>query len=396
MKYIIKIAIFTLALTITACSLKAQTVIYQQTFENMQTPFDGFLLFNGDEGVPADTSLSALEDSAWVIRYNQELSTNVALATSYYSPSVAANDWFITPSIRLGKASKLSFKAAAGLNGSPDSYSVYISTSQQDVSGCLLNLPLADFQGEQTGSFTEHTIDLKEAGFASQDVYIGFRLQMTNGNNNLMIDDIMVTDDSVSSLVSLTFIVNMSVYTNDSIFFPETDSIDIVGNFNNWTENQYMLDSMPGSDSLYSITIPGFTLGQHLEFKFRINCSWVDTLVEFPYGQPNRTWDIEEGKYTYYCYYNDEGDTYSIKEKESIMEGVKVYPNPFTDIIQVEIPRQVTKIVVSSLTGQRISEFSSKRSGNLEMNLSYLKRGTYFLLFYSDKGYLGSRTIIRQ
>lgn len=395
MKYALKITIFALAFLNSVSSLKAQAVLYQQTFENMSAPFDGFLLLNADSGVPADASLSALEDSAWIIRYNEGLNTKTALATSAYSPAVQANDWFITPAITLGKASKLSFKAAAGTGGSPDDYSVYISTSQQDVSGCLLNLPLAAFQGEQAGSFTEHTIDLKNAGYASQNVYIGFRLNTQNGNNNLMIDDITVTDDSITSVVPLTFVVNMSVYINDSIFSPRTDSIDIVGNFNNWTGNQYKLDSMPGSDSLYAITIPGFTVGQHLEFKFRINCSWVDTLVEFPYGQPNRTWDIEEGKYTYSCYYNDEGKTYSIREKEALMDGVSVYPNPFADVIRLTLPGQISKVVVASLAGRRISEYMTGKAENPELNLSHLAKGTYVLLFYTEKGFIGSRKIVR-
>jgi len=395
MKYTLKAAIFALALLNSVNSIKAQAVLYQQTFENMTTPFNGFLLLNADTGVPADASLSALKDSAWIIRYNEVLNTKVALATSNYLPAVQANDWFITPAIKLGKASKLSFKAAAGSSGLPDDYSVYISTSQQDISGCLLNLPLASFRGEQAGSFTEHTIDLNSAGYASQNVYIGFRLNTMNGNNNLMIDDITVTDDSVTNVVPLTFVVNMSVYINDSIFFPRTDSIDIVGNFNNWTGNQYKLDSMPGSDSLYAITIPGFTVGQHLEFKFRINCSWVDTLVEFPYGQPNRTWDIEEGKYTYSCYYNDEGKTYSIREKEAIMEGVSVYPNPFTDMLRVMFPDQITKVVITSLAGQHIAERITGSTESLELNFGNLAKGTYVLLFYTEKGFVGSRKIVR-
>ncbi len=149
MKYTLKAAIFALALLNSVNSIKAQAVLYQQTFENMTTPFNGFLLLNADTGVPADASLSALKDSAWIIRYNEVLNTKVALATSNYLPAVQANDWFITPAIKLGKASKLSFKAAAGSSGLLDDYSVYISTSQQDISGCLLNLPLASFRANK-------------------------------------------------------------------------------------------------------------------------------------------------------------------------------------------------------------------------------------------------------
>lgn len=396
MKYSITTAFLALTLICTVLDSRSQTILYQQTFEGNAAPLEKFILYEGDHGVPADASLSNLADSAWVVRHIPALNTKAAVATSNYIPAVEADDWFITPAIQLGKASKLSFKAANGLEGSPDDYSVYISTSQQDVNSCLLNLPLASYGDEQTGEFTEHTIDLRNAGFASQQVYFGFRLHTLNGSNNLLIDDIVIADDSVSSLVSLTFIVNMSVYISDSIFNPRTDSIDIVGNFNNWTGAEYLLDSVPDSDTLYTITIPGFTVGQHLEFKFRINCSWSDTLVEFPYGQPNRTWDVAEGKYTYSCYYNDEGKTSSLKEKESLMEGVSVYPNPFADWLRVEYPSKVSRVVLLSSSGRLISEFKTGKTRSLELNLQQLAKGTYVLCFYSGNGFIGSRKIVRQ
>lgn len=396
MNYRIRTITFLIALVAVVINAKAQTILYHQNFENSAAGFHGFYLYNGDKGIPADASLAALSDSAWVIRYNESLNSNLAIATSNYSPALQADDWLITPAIQLGKASKLSFKAAAGVAGMPDDYTVYISTSQQNVNSCLFNSPLQTFHGEQAGVLTEHTIDLKAAGYASQTVFLGFRLHTLDGGNNLMIGDITVTDDSVTNLVPLTFIVNMSVYISDSIFNPRTDSIDIVGNFNNWTGDQYLLDSMPGSDSLYSITIPGFMVGQHLEFKFRINCSWVDTLVEFPYGQPNRIWNIEEGKYTYTCYYNDEGKTYGIRESDMLMQSVRIFPNPFTDIIQLDVPSQVKRIVITTIGGQGILEYKTRRNENPVMDLSHLPPGMYVVSFYTDRGLAGSRKIIKQ
>ncbi|HPT02571.1 MAG TPA: choice-of-anchor J domain-containing protein [Bacteroidales bacterium] len=394
MKATLKTAFFALALIIFTFNANAQAVLYQQTFEDSVHSFQSFVLCEADHGIPADTSLSALADSAWVIRYIDTLNTYAALATSNYNPAAAANDWFITPAIPLGKASKLTFKAAASMAGPADSYSVYISTSQQDVNSCLLNPVLATYDGEPENEWTEHTLDLAGAGYASQQVYLGFRLHTQTGGNNLMIDDITVTDDSVTNLVALTFNVNMSVWIRDGKFKPENDSIDIVGNFNNWTEGQYMLiDSIPATDSIYTITIPGFTVGQHLEFKFRIDCSWADTLVEFPYGYPNRTWDIEPGKYTYSCYYNDEGTPHGLKENQPVMAEVKVFPNPFSNEIRIINPEQVNRVVLTGSAGQRIAEWKCANGQDLDLNLGNLPGGIYMLLFYDQKGYLGCRKI---
>jgi len=395
MKATLKTAFFALALIIFTFNANAQTVLYQQTFEDSVHSFESFVLCEADHGIPSDTSLSALADSAWVIRHIDTLNTYAALATSGYSPAVAANDWFITPAIQLGKASKLTFKAAASMAGPADSYTVYISTSQQDVNSCLLNPVLATYEGELENVWTDHTLDLAAAGYSSQQVYLGFRLHTQNGGNNLMIDDITVADDSVTNLVALTFNVNMSVWIRDGKFTPKKDSIDIVGNFNNWTEGQYVFDSIQETDTIYSITIPGFTVGQHLEFKFRINCSWADTLVEFPYGYPNRTWDIEQGNYTYSCYYNDEGAPHGLKENQPVMAEVKVYPNPFIDEIRVTIPEQVSRMLLIGPNGQRIHEWECLRGSDLSLNLGNLLNGNYLLLFFSQKGYLGCRKIAK-
>ena len=377
-------------------SSPGQTVIYHQAFEDTANLFNSYVLYEGDHGIPASTSMSSLADSAWVVRSVPGLNTHAAVATSDYNPDVQANDWFITPAIQLGKDSKLRFKASALQSNPADIYTVYISTSQQDVNSCLFNAPLATFEGEKAGEWTEHTISLADAGFASQQVYLGFRLHTLNGGNNLFIDDISVLDDSATSLVSLTFSVNMGVWMKEGKFYPSMDSIDIVGNFNNWTSGEYLLDMQPPNDSVYSITIPGFYVGQHLEFKFRINCSWADTLVEFPYGQPNRVWNIEQGKYTYSCYYNDEGITYGIKEREKLMKSVKAFPNPVTDVLSVIIPSEIERISVMDMNGKRVAELHTGTAEILKLNLTGFHNGNYLILFYAENGFVGSRKIVKR
>jgi hypothetical protein len=59
-----------------------------------------------------------------------------------------------------------------------------------------------------------------------------------------------------------------------------------------------------GDMDVYSITLDDFTVGQELEYKFRINGDW-DT-SEFPDGGDNRTYTVTEGLNIITVWYNDE------------------------------------------------------------------------------------------
>ena len=386
-----------LILALSLCfSFKAhsQVVLFNQNFEDTANLFQGYVLSNFDKGIPANTEWAPLGDSAWVVRYLSGFNTHAAVATSNYDSAVAANDWFITPAINLGKASRLSWKAMSLTPGKPDSYEVYVSTSTQSASGCLINFPFYSVASEQSGLFKQYTLDLADSGYADQPIYIGFRLTTLSGDL-LAVDDIKVTDDSLPSLASLTFVVNMSKYIAAGNFRPRTDTVDVAGNFNSWDGTQNIMGLVANSDSsIYSITIPGFHDGDQLQFKFRINSSWNDTSVEFPYGGPNRLWTIADGKYTYTAFYNENGVVSSIPDAMESLDGVKIFPNPVGDELTILPVSDIRLILMVSLNGQKIREF--RDPGNkLLVDTSGLPTGTYILLFYSRQGLIGGRKIMR-
>jgi len=372
----------------------AQQVIYSQTFEDTSNLFQNYVLANLDKGVPTDIAYDTLQSVAWYVRTAGTGNNHAAVATSDYNPAVAADDWFITPAIRLGKASKLTWKSMSFTDGKPDTYQVYVSTTEQSVSGCLFNEPSASFTSENSGSFISITLDLAEAGYANRVVFIGFRLNTTSGGDKLAIDDIKVTEDS-TQFVSLKFIVNMSNYIADSLFSPRTDTVDIAGNFNNFEGTKNILSIVPGTDSsIYATIIPGFLPGDRLEFKFRINSTWDDSIVEFPYGLPNRVWIVEKDKYTYTCYYNDQGSSSGVPEN-GIMDKVKVFPNPAQSIVAVELPDDIRKMFLMSLTGTKIFERETSAGSSVTLDVSSLAKGTYLLLFYTQQGFAGSKKLVK-
>jgi len=389
-----KFSIAILFILATTTVVKAQQVIYSQTFENTASLFQDYVLSNLDKGNPAGTEWDTLQSVPWFVSITGPGNNHAAVATSNYDSAIAANDWFITPGIRLGKASKLSWKSLELTSGKTDTYQVYISTTEQSVAGCLFNGIAASGISSQSATFTTSTLDLAAAGYSNQTVFVGFRLNTQSGGDKIAIDDLLVTEDS-THFVNLNFTVNMSNYIADSLFNPRTDTVDVAGTFNNFIGTKDILSIVPGTDStIYSITIPGFLVGDRLEFKFRINSSWNDTSVEFPYGQPNRVWIIEQDKYTYTCFYNDQGTTFGIPEN-GLMDQVKVYPNPAQEHIAIEVPESIKKILLVSLTGGKILDRETKSDTNVNLDLSSLSKGTYILLFYTNQGFAGSKKLIK-
>jgi hypothetical protein len=389
-----KISIAILFILASSLAVKAQQVMYTQTFEDTATLFQGYVLANLDQGDPTGTEWDTLQSVPWFVYLTGPGSNHAAVATSNYDTAVPADDWFITPAIRIGKASKLSWKSLSLTSGNTDTYEVFVSTSEQSVSGCLFNGPAASFTSNNSASFETNTLDLATAGYSNQVIFLGFRLNTQSGGDKLAIDDLLVTEDS-TQFVSLKFMVSMSNYIADSLFNPRTDTVDVAGTFNNFDGTKHILSIVPGTDStIYSITIPGFLDGDHLEFKFRINSSWSDTSAEFPYGQPNRVWNIEPGKYTYTCFYNDQGLSFGIPEN-GLMEQVNVYPNPAQDLVTIEIPFNIRKILLVNLTGSKIMDCETKSGNPLYLNVSQLSKGTYILLFYTDQGFAGSKKLIK-
>lgn len=368
--------------------------MYSQTFEDTAHLFQDYVLANFDKADPIGTEWDTLRSVPWFVSTAGAAGNHAAIATSNYLGDTAANDWFITPAIRIGKRSTLSWTSLSLTSDKTDTYQVYISTTEQSVAGCLFNGTAGSYTSNNSTAFVSHTLNLAEAGYADSTIFIGFRLNTKSGGDKIAIDDLKVIE-SITQFLSLTFEVNMSNYIKDSLFNPRTDTVDVAGNFNNYIGTKNILSIVPGSDSaIYSTTIPGFLDGDHLEFKFRINSSWNDTAVEFPYGQPKRIWNIEHDKYKYSCYYNNMGTSFGIPEN-TLMEQVTIYPNPAQSMVWVGIPKSITKVYMVNLTGQKVMNRETLSGNIVNLDMSSMANGTYILLFYTNQGFAGSKKLIK-
>lgn len=180
----------------------SQTLL-SEDFENGWP--EGYTLINVDGLTPDDPSLIGLADSAWSIRYITQAgwNSNCAFSVSWYvNDEGPSDDWMILPPLDLGANTVISWvgMAITSSGNFRDRYQVAISTGGPAIEDFEENALLFD-----TGSMGEEItpqnrmINLADAGYANQTVYIAFRNFTApytgpgTGGNELMIDDIEVT-----------------------------------------------------------------------------------------------------------------------------------------------------------------------------------------------------------
>ena len=104
--------------------------------------------------------------------------------------------------------------------------------------------------------------------------------------------------------VELTFQVRMSYQVELGSFDPDNDFVDLAGTFNGWGTDPLTPLTDADGDTIYEITLDGFTPWEYIEFKFRINGLW-DGSEEFPGVGHNRGYTVPESDDTILVWYND-------------------------------------------------------------------------------------------
>ena len=79
-------------------------------------------------------------------------------------------------------------------------------------------------------------------------------------------------------------------------------------------------------------------------------------------------------------------------EDEILAEGLKIYPNPVSDILSVESKLALKKVEIYSILGQKVKEINSDFNS---ISTNHLSRGIFLIKIYSDKG-IAVRKLIKQ
>jgi len=113
-----------------------------------------------------------------------------------------------------------------------------------------------------------------------------------------------------TTMILMTFECNMNIQEQLGNFNPETDFLDVAGNFNDWGAWDLLYD--PYNTGLYTISMmfdKSLIGGSPLEFKFRINGSWSSAELDSldPRSYVLQPVDTNGNPNTFNCWYNNVG-----------------------------------------------------------------------------------------
>ncbi len=104
--------------------------------------------------------------------------------------------------------------------------------------------------------------------------------------------------------VDVTFQVRMAYQVELGNFDPDSDFVDLAGTFNGWGTDPLTPLADADGDTIYEVTLDGFTPSEYIEFKFRLNGQW-DGSEEFPGAGNNRVYTVPASDDTILVWYND-------------------------------------------------------------------------------------------
>lgn len=142
----------------------------------------------------------------------------------------------------------------------------------------------------------------------------------------------LLANVTLAQNISIQFKVNMSVQAKKGLFTPGTDAVKLAGNFNGWSNGGTVLTG-PGADTVYTVTIDTFTVGQALAFKFIKGADGWE-------NDPNREFTVT-GAGVYSAWFNNDSVfsattpvavTFSCNMEYEIVSGRF---NPATDTLSV-------------------------------------------------------------
>lgn len=184
-------------------SIEAQTITYYS--EDFQTgkknPTD--MTYYDLDKLPIHSSLAGTGLGGWHILRNTLTDTNQFIgSTSKFATPGQANDWMITPQIKIyGKGATLSWKSVV-CDNSPkrDGYKVYVSTTGKEVDD-FKDAPIFSIKEESSDDWVEHSVKLD--AYEGELIYIAF-VNDSYDKYVIAIDDILVTGPSPELNFSFT------------------------------------------------------------------------------------------------------------------------------------------------------------------------------------------------
>ena len=178
----------------------AQVSVFSADFQN-GLPSE-FTFINNDGSAPFDPSYS----EPWIcIEDPENPIDSIAASTSYFVTPDTADRWMITPELSLGAfGNQISWNAKSQDASFPDDYYILVSTTDNTIESFVDTIGY--IEGENF-EWTERFVDLSQAGYNDQSIYVAFVLRTYDGFK-LYIDDIEVVkedDTGVNTITTFTY-----------------------------------------------------------------------------------------------------------------------------------------------------------------------------------------------
>lgn len=189
--------------------------------------------------------------------------------------------------------------------------------------------------------------------------------------------------------------------------YSQCDSIALIGEFSGWASDTVLVtdESNPNLCSLEISFNENDDTDQNgiIEIKFRTKGDWINNWGDntFPSGigvQDGANIPVPYGDYivSFNCFTNEYLFTDHVGIREGRIQGYKLFPNPASNILHFSHASSIRSIEIYSLVGQRVHTQFNDGKQELEINISELGAGIFFVKTVSIEGLTLTRKFLKK
>lgn len=201
-------------------------------------------------------------------------------------------------------------------------------------------------------------------------------------------------------------LITCILYFSAHNVYSQCDSIALIGEFSQWTSDSILIAD-ESNPNLCSIIISfnendDFDESGKIDMKFRTIGNWANNWGDntFPSGtgiQDGANIPVPYGDYivSFNCFTHEYLFTDYVGIEEEQIQGFKLFPNPASNILHFSHASSIKSIEIYSLVGQSVHSQFNDGKQELEINISELHPGIFFVKTVSNEGLTLTRKFIK-
>ncbi len=362
----------------------------------MDERFDADTLPAGWAAIDYDNQVPRLEiqgliGKGWESRVDFKNANNRVLASAswYEDTTVASDDYLILPKTLLDGNICFSWYAYSQDQFYPESYEVRISTTTPDSAGFMANPALAVVAAE---SYDINYRSINLSAYTGQEVYLAFRHTSFN-QFILVIDDIRLAQINALDLAMLSF----DIPTGNA-----GDDFEIRGAFRNAGSDTIKTDTglflgfqINGGDPKLYLRPDTVVLIANDSLQFLHDSIWTpanDAVYLLKVWVSAIAGDNNPLNDTLYFWVGI--GTKTALDPEKFGRNIRLFPNPASDQVQIELPAadQLAEFSLLDIHGKVMQVPFETQASSTRVEVGQLPKGIYLLNIVNKKG---ERAVLR-